>query len=159
MSGVFNHETRGHIEEDLERYLYVSTYTKVMGKSPKLQNFDRAFLPDHNNAKKAIAMATAPKKEKGKHSLFNDRFRALNANKPSPTITSHISKDGHAFIHPDPTQCRSLTVREAARIQTFPDNYYFCGGRTQQYVQVGNAVPPLLANKIAETLYSAIWGD
>ncbi|MDB6017865.1 MAG: DNA-cytosine methyltransferase [Pedosphaera sp.] len=140
-----NHSTRSHIREDLHRYLFVAAFANVRGQSPSLENFPKALLPNHKNVGEAL---TGTK--------FNDRFRVQTTGRPSTTITSHISKDGHYFIHYDPTQCRSLTVREAARLQTFPDNYFFEGPRTQQYHQVGNAVPPLLAKQIAEIVADLI---
>ena len=130
-----NNETRGHIREDIARYLFAAAFARAFARSPRATDFPSKLAPDHKNWKS------------GK---FADRFRVQLAGHSATTITSHISKDGHYFIHPDPSQCRSLTVREAARLQTFPDNYLFLGGRTQQYVQVGNAVPPYLAKQIAE---------
>jgi DNA (cytosine-5)-methyltransferase 1 len=142
LGGVCNHQSRGHMESDLRRYFFVSCYGSAKLRSPKLEDFPEALLPDHENVKEGI-----------EDKKFADRFRVQLSNKPSKTITSHIAKDGHYYIHYDPTQCRSLTVREAARVQTFPDNYFFCGPRTAQFSQVGNAVPPLLANKIAEIVF------
>ena len=139
LNGVSNHESRAHMQSDLDRYFFASCFAAYYNKSPKLKDFPISLLPNHNNVNDGI-----------KNGKFSDRFRVQLKNKPAATVTSHISKDGHYYIHYDPTQCRSLTVREAARLQTFPDNYYFCGPRTEQFRQVGNAVPPLLAAKISE---------
>jgi DNA (cytosine-5)-methyltransferase 1 len=136
---VLNHTSRGHMQSDLGRYLFASAFARIHGKSPTLADFPRGLLPKHENVADAL-------REGGN---FQDRFRVQVSSKPSTTVTSHISKDGHYYIHYDPRQCRSLTVREAARLQTFPDDYLFRGGRTEQYKQVGNAVPPLLATQIA----------
>jgi DNA (cytosine-5)-methyltransferase 1 len=146
IQGVCNSSTRAHLDSDLHRYFYAACFAAVKNRSPLLAEFPKELLPDHKSAKKAIES----------RSLFSDRFRVQVKSKPSTTIMSHISKDGHYYIHYDPTQCRSLTVREAARLQTFPDNYFFCGSRTQQYIQVGNAVPPYLAYQIAEIVYHVI---
>jgi DNA (cytosine-5)-methyltransferase 1 len=142
LKGVCNHISRGHIAEDIHRYFFSSCFARVKKYSPKLCDFPKALLPKHLNVDEGVS-----------GNKFADRFRVQLADHPATTITSHISKDGHYFIHYDPWQCRSLTVREAARIQTFPDNYFFMGPRTSQYIQVGNAVPPLLARKIADKIY------
>ena len=126
---------------DLARYLFAAVFGRVTDRSPRASEFPAVLAPNHRN---------------WGSEKFTDRFRVQIATRPASTLTSHISKDGHYFIHPDPSQCRSLTVREAARLQTFPDNYFFKGSRTQQYVQVGNAVPPLLALQIAKSLWKTI---
>jgi DNA (cytosine-5)-methyltransferase 1 len=141
LGGVLNHSTRAHIQQDLHRYLYASIYAQENNRSPLLEDFPKNLLPKHKNVRQAL-----------KEPKFNDRFRVQVKGRPATTVVSHIAKDGHYFIHYDPTQCRSLTVREAARLQTFPDNYFFEGPRTEQYKQVGNAVPPLLAKQIAEVV-------
>lgn len=140
-----NHEARGHMSSDLRRYVYAAVFANSYGHSPKGHGeFNMSGLaPEHKNW------------ETGK---FSDRFRVQMRGGAATTITSHIAKDGHYFIHYDPKQCRSLTVREAARIQTFPDNYFFLGNRTQQFHQVGNAVPPLLAHQIADVVASIVNG-
>lgn len=138
---LLNHDSRGHMGPDLGRYLFSACWSKSYGAAPKAHEFLDCLAPDHANWRS------------GK---FADRFRTQLKGRPATTITSHISKDGHAFIHYDPTQCRSLSVREAARIQTFPDNYFFEGRRTAQYHQVGNAVPPYLARQLAEIVWKLL---
>jgi DNA (cytosine-5)-methyltransferase 1 len=141
LKALANNETRGHMPSDLARYLFAAIYAESAGVSPKAKDFPEALAPEHSSWRS------------GK---FADRFRVQVFDQPATTVTSHISKDGHYFIHPDPTQCRSLTVREAARLQTFPDNYFFKGNRTEQFIQVGNAVPPLLAKHIGQSLLSLL---
>ncbi|HGM7228783.1 DNA cytosine methyltransferase [Pseudomonas aeruginosa] len=143
LGGVLQHEARSHMRSDLHRYIFAATFAKLYGTSPKIHQFPEQLLPAHEN----VSSASVP---------FSDRFRVQMADGPSTTVVAHIAKDGHYYIHPDPSQCRSLTVREAARLQTFPDNYFFEGNRTQQYTQVGNAVPPLLARKIAAIVAAVI---
>ena len=134
VDGACNHTTRAHMAADLHRYLYAASHVAVYGHAPTLDQFPPELLPNHQSVARGH---------------FLDRFRVQLRDSPATTVTGHIARDGHYYIHYDPRQCRSLTVREAARLQTFPDNFFFCGPRTAQYLQVGNAVPPYLAMHIA----------
>lgn len=137
---VTYHQARPHTEQDLEIYrIVVDTWNK------KKERVSYTDLPErlrtHNNTKS-----------------FLDRFKVVAGNLPyAQTVVAHISRDGHYYIHPDIKQNRSLTPREAARIQTFPDNYYFESvtgkpSRTLAYKQIGNAVPVCLAYSVAMAL-------
>jgi DNA (cytosine-5)-methyltransferase 1 len=143
---VLNHEAKSHMPSDLARYLYASVFCEI--NRVRLRGYKDFTLP-----------GLAPDHANWKSGNFLDRFKVQLFESPASTITCHISKDGHSVIHPDPLQCRALTVREAARIQTFPDNYFFQGSRTEQYHQVGNAVPPLLANQIAKVVKRICLGE
>jgi DNA (cytosine-5)-methyltransferase 1 len=145
IGGVLNHNSRGHMAGDLRRYFFWSAYGEIHGRSPSLAEVPSYLRPNHKNV---TGDAT--------NLPFADRFRVQVLGRPSTTITSHIAKDGHYYIHFDPQQCRSLSVREAARLQTFPDSYFFEGPVTEQYRQVGNAVPPYLAKQIGDLVASIL---
>lgn len=131
--GVMDHSSRKHHERDLRIYKLA---IKKASHGESLKYTDIPIVDRTHKNQKA----------------FLDRFKVHWWEKIPHTILAHLSKDGHYNIHPDIDQCRSLTVREAARIQTFPDNYKFEGPRTAQFTQVGNAVPPLFSKIIAKSL-------
>jgi DNA (cytosine-5)-methyltransferase 1 len=142
---VLNHNSRGHMRRDLMRYYYWATYADVRNESPSLADVPHFLRPAHGNV--TGDASDLP---------FADRFRVQLKGRPSTTVVSHIGKDGHYYIHYEAKQCRSLSVREAARLQTFPDDYFFEGSATDQYRQVGNAVPPYLAKQIAEAVLNTL---
>lgn len=128
---IYNHSARNHNEADRERYRILSEHKNWQLKDLQMVRPD---LVHHNP----------------KH--FGNRYTVQESDKPGKTIVAHLYKDGNLFIHPDPEQARTFTVREAARIQSFPDDFIFEGSRTEQFRQVGNAVPPLMAEAFAKTL-------
>ena len=132
---VLNHYTRGHMDTDLTRYIYCASYAMAYkeihdlykglnNKKNTKETLKRKFsLYDRVNIEELRDVGLDPEHQNTQS--FVDRFKVQRAESPSSTVTCHLSKDGHYYIHPDPVQCRSLTVREAARLQTFPDNYFF----------------------------------
>lgn len=127
---LYNHVARRHNEKDRERYRILSENNWQL----KHLSDVRPDLIHHDP----------------KH--FGNRYTVQDYDKPGKTVVAHLYKDGNLFIHPDPSQERTFTVREAARVQSFPDDFKFVGARTHQFKQVGNAVPPLMAKAIAKAI-------
>lgn len=127
---LFDHIARNNNELDQRRYELMAknkwTFQELLDNKPELR---------HENPR-----------------LFNNSYVVQFWDYPARTIIAHLYKDGNQFIHPDYKQHRSITVREAARLQSFPDNFIFEGSRTEQYKQIGNAVPPLFAEAIAKSI-------
>lgn len=134
-----HHISRPNLERDIKIYKKV---VELWNDGHKRLNYND--LPDEL------------KTHKNRHS-FIDRFKVVEGDEECcHTVLAHLSKDGHYFIHPDIEQHRSITVREAARIQSFPDSYFFEGPRTSQFVQIGNAVPPMMAKGIAIGIFAQL---
>jgi DNA (cytosine-5)-methyltransferase 1 len=131
---ITQHITRPHNRKDLRIYRLAIQAWEDKGK--RLKNRD---IPDKVRTQSNVTS-------------FLDRFKVVAGDQVSHTMIAHIAKDGHHYIHPDKKQLRSISVREAARIQSFPDDYFFEGPRTSIFRQVGNAVPPLMADKIAKKI-------
>lgn len=131
------YEARPHTDQDIEIYKRTIDMWFSNAAHERLRYDD---LPDNLKTHR-------------NRTSFVDRFKVVEGDMEyCHTVLAHLSKDGHYFIHPSIDQHRSITVREAARLQSFPDNYFFEGARTAQFVQVGNAVPPLMAKQIADKI-------
>jgi DNA (cytosine-5)-methyltransferase 1 len=132
---IYNHHVRYHNERDLELY--------------------RLLQPGEDSVH-AIERHGRADLMRYRRDVFDDKYFKLRPARPAKTIVAHLAKDGNAYVHPG--QNRSITVREAARLQSFHDGYAFCGSPSDQWVQVGNAVPPVLAEAIARVVLSLARG-
>lgn len=124
--GVYHHLARNHSKRDLKIF-------KMLDPGQRICDLPEKFNPYRKD-------------------IFEDKFKKQSWKKPSSTILAHLSRDGLMFIHPDGSQNRSFTPREAARLQSFDDRYVFEGSKTKQFIQIGNAVPPLFAESIARAI-------
>lgn len=131
---LYNHQTRWHNEQDIKAF---------------------ALLPEGG---RYVDLPKACKRYRD--DIFRDKYRKLYRDKPSWTVEAHIGKDSYRHIYPsregEAEPPRTISVREAARLQSFPDRFRFCGPFTKQFHQVGNAVPPLLATAIAEAILPSV---
>ncbi|MCK4441716.1 MAG: DNA cytosine methyltransferase, partial [Sulfurovaceae bacterium] len=134
-STIKNHLPRFHSQRDIEIFKELAL---------DVENGSKKY-PDTNSLKELYFQKT------GKKSSFH-KYNVLDYNKQSNTIPAHLYKDGLRHIHPDYKQARSITPREAGRLQTFEDDFEFIGSQGACYKMIGNAVPPLLANKIAQSV-------
>jgi DNA (cytosine-5)-methyltransferase 1 len=130
---LYNHTVRYHNARDLELY---SLLRPGEDSIHVLERHGRADLMRY------------------RRDVFDDKYARLRGDRPSKTIVAHLAKDGNGYVHP--TQVRSISIREAARLQSFRDDYVFCGSPSDQWTQLGNAVPPVLAERIAASLLQAL---
>ena len=135
-SSLKNHEPRNHNKRDIDVF-------KLLAND---------ILSGEEKYISSKALIKLYKEKTGKSSKFH-KYHVIREDKPSNTIPAHLYKDGLRHIHPDPNQARSITVREAARIQSFEDDFEFLGSKGDQYKMIGNAVPPNFSKLIAETIF------
>lgn len=132
---LYNHQTRYHNEQDLEAFMYMPEGGKYVDLPEQYKRY--------------------------RDDIFKDKYRKLYRNRPSWTIEAHIGKDSYRHIYPsipgEPEPPRTISVREAARLQSFPDRFRFCGPFTRQFYQLGNAVPPLLAKAVAQSILPTLY--
>jgi DNA (cytosine-5)-methyltransferase 1 len=130
---LFNHTVRYHNAQDLE------LYSLLRPGEDSIHLLEQHGRDDLMRYRKDV---------------FDDKYARLRGDRPSKTVVSHLAKDGNSYIHPE--QPRSITLREAARLQSFHDGYVFCGSPSDQWIQLGNAVPPVLARNIAQSFLKAL---